>query len=377
MPELLTRDNLGVINSSITSPLRRIGLAAAGLPRLGTLEESGSRPDSIGTPIASAKPPMLIFRDGRWHDHKPWAISVLIVSALAVFWFVAERYTLGEWPRGSSLPGVIFGCAGLLIILFEMLLWLRKRGKLRVVRLIRAKYWMTAHIWLGLLSLPLVLCHSGFRFWNRDLSGILMGVFLIVIASGVWGLVMQQVIPSRMLDEVPAEAIRSQIGPKLDQLLKEASRLVRITCGEINAPDSLGEEEDWNSPSFGVVRTAGVVQDSSLTRRKAVRVDGAGSLLDFFNKEVAPFFTRRGLTRSRLRSATKSAALFGEFKDRLSPAAHPVIETLEEFCELRRQLARQERLHNWLYVWQCVHIPLSFALLILLGFHIYYSLKYM
>jgi len=82
-----------------------------------------------------------------------------------------------------------------------MLLWLRK--KFRVVRVGRAKLWMKAHIWLGLLCVPLLVLHSGFRGWNLALAGILMAVLLIVIASGVWGLALQQILPTIMLDEIP------------------------------------------------------------------------------------------------------------------------------------------------------------------------------
>src|SRR3712207_8829124 len=60
------------------------------------------------------------------------------------------------------------------------------------------KVWMRAHIWLGLLAVPLLVLHSGFYFRNLEATLLLL-LFLLVIVSGVWGLVMQQVIPSRML----------------------------------------------------------------------------------------------------------------------------------------------------------------------------------
>ena len=164
---------------------------------------------------------MLIFRGGNWPEHRPWFFGIIAASAAAMLWYGLEGYRSGSWPGGSSRPGFAFGIVGGLIIVFEMLLWVRK--KFRVVRIGRAKLWMKAHIWLGLLCVPLLVLHSGFRGWNLALAGILMAVLLIVIASGIWGLVLQQILPTFMLDEIPAETIRSQIDYVLRQLLEEAA----------------------------------------------------------------------------------------------------------------------------------------------------------
>ena len=91
---------------------------------------------------------------------------------------------------------------------FEFLLWPRKRY--RRWRVGRTQTWMKAHIWLGLLSLPVLVFHSGFR-WGGLLSAILMLLFLIVIVSGVVGLALQNYLPKKMLVDIPAETIHSQI----------------------------------------------------------------------------------------------------------------------------------------------------------------------
>ena len=95
--------------------------------------------------------------------------------------------------------GLSLGIAAGLICLFEFLLWPRK--KLRTWRVGPVQWWLRAHIWLGLLALPLAVLHSGFRL-GGPLSAATMIVFALVIASGVWGLAMQQFLPVRMLDMV-------------------------------------------------------------------------------------------------------------------------------------------------------------------------------
>jgi len=53
-----------------------------------------------------------------------------------------------------------------------------------------------------------------------------------------------------------------------------------------------------------------------------------------------------------------------------------VLRDLEEICEERRQFLVQRRLHLWLHSWLLVHVPLSFALLVLAAVHAVLSLRY-
>jgi hypothetical protein len=323
---------------------------------------------------------MLIFRGGNWPEHRPWFLGVVIASIAAIAWYGVEGYRTGIWPGGSSGPGFTFGVVGGLIILFEMLLWVRK--KYRAVRIGRAKLWMKAHIWLGLLCVPLLVLHSGFRWWNLALSGILMAVLFLVIASGIWGLVLQQVLPTIMLDEIPAETIHSQIDYVLGQLLAEARRLVYVTCGQGDRGLTQGDGTMTGQPDqtflvIGAVRTVGRVQGKVLqTRTQAMMVLGAEPLLGFFEEQVVPFFQAKHLARLPLGSSKRAAVMFRELKTSLSPESHGVVDTLESLCDQRRQFARQARLHSWLHAWLCVHLPLSVALFILMSVHIFYALKY-
>jgi hypothetical protein len=323
---------------------------------------------------------MLILRGGNWPEHRPWFLGIVAVSIAAAGWYGVEGYRTGQWPGGSSGPGFAFGVAGGLIIVFEMLLWVRK--KFRVVRIGRAKLWMKAHIWLGLLCLPLLVLHSGFHWWNLALSGILMAVFFIVIGSGIWGLALQQVLPTIMLDEIPAETIYSQIDYIRGQLLAEAGRLVRITCGQGDRGLTMADgtalsQADQTFLVIGAVRSAGRVQGKVLqTRTQAMSVLGSEPLLLFFEEHIVPFFQARKVAHLPLGSSKQAAAMFRELKTLLDPDAHGVVDTLESLCDQRRQFARQARLHFWLHAWLSVHLPLSVALLVLMIIHVVYALKY-
>jgi hypothetical protein len=321
---------------------------------------------------------MLIFRGGNWPQHRPWFLFLVVASAAALLGYALEGYWSGLWPGGSSVSGFSYGVIGGLIIVFEMLLWVRK--KFRIVRIGRATLWMKAHIWLGLLCVPLLVLHSGFRFWNLALSGILMAVLFVVIASGIWGLALQQILPAVMLEEIPAETIRSQIDRVLDQLLAEARRLVRLTCGQSGGQtvgDIATAGDDQTFLVIGAVRAAGRVQGKVLqTRTQAMMVLDSEPLLLFFDQQVVPFFKAANPARSPLGSSKRATAMFRELKSFLPQDAHGVVDTLEGICDQRRQLARQVRLHAWLHVWLCVHLPVSVALLVLMVAHIFYAMKY-
>jgi hypothetical protein len=289
-----------------------------------------------------------------WPLHRPWVIIAVAATALATAWYVAAGLASDTWPGGSSAPGFTFGVAGGLIILFQMLLWARK--KLRAWRLGRVQAWLRAHIWLGLLCLPLLVLHSGFR-WGGALSTVLLVLLLVVIASGVWGVLLQQLLPSRLLDDAPAEAMASQYDRVTGQLRDEAERLV-LAAGEPAAPAKPG-------PGKAAVAVA--------------TVDGpawAGHLRDAYDAVIEPFLRDGGAGRSPLRHGNRAAIVFQDLRVKLGPAAQPTLDGLEALCDQRRQLDHQARLHFWLHNWLLLHVPLSVALVVLMVVHVWVALKY-
>jgi hypothetical protein len=312
-------------------------------------------------------------------EHLPWIVASVLVTLAASAWFFFTGFRTAGWPSGSSLPGFTFGVLGGVIILFELLLWWRK--KVRAWRIGRAKVWMRAHIWLGLLCLPLLIYHSGFRM-GGTLSSILMILLLIVIASGVFGLVLQQVIPRRMLNELPAETIYGQIDRVASHLAKEAQRLVLATCGptedDLNArqlEQAVADLRATGHLTVGVVRTVGRVYGKVLqTRVPCAPVADTEPLRRFFHDTIAPFLAKGG--NSPLGNAGRAAALFEGLRTKVAPEVHETVATLEGLCEQRRQLDRQARLHFWLHSWLSVHLSLSVALVALMFVHIWVALKY-
>lgn len=326
-----------------------------------------------------------------WREHLGWIIFILAVSVLFGVLYLGQLsgHSWQDRPRASEGWLFIAGIAGGAICLFEFLLWPRK--KYRTVRIGRVKTWMKAHIWLGLLAVPLLLIHSGFNFRNFEAT-LLFILFLIVIASGVWGLVMQQFLPQKMLEEVAAETIYSQIEHISNLMVDEADRMVVAVCG-VSAADqakpatavvSAHEEEEilsaalaGNHFTVGAVRTIGGIQGKVLHSKSAYQlVEESEPLRDFFNQELADYLKRGKASGSRLAVANRARARFDELRLILKPETYDAVNALENMAEQRRQLDHQARLHFWLHNWLWVHLPLSVALMLLMAVHIFVTLKY-
>jgi hypothetical protein len=309
-------------------------------------------------------------------------ILVIAATVASLVWFLWVGWGAAAWPSGSSLPGFTFGVVGGLIIIFELLLWWKK--KVRVWRIGRAQAWLRAHIWLGLFTGPVLVLHSGLRF-GGVLSTVLLILLFVVIASGIYGLILQQYLPRLLLDQVPAETIYSQIDYLVDQLIREGNVLVRTTCGaapgEVEQPltvaDPTGGYTDDAFVIVGSVRTVGRVHGKVLeTRTTSQPVPDSEPLREFYNSQVEPFLRHGRAARSLLEVPTRAEVAFRDLKTKVPPAAHAAIDTLEGFCNQRRQWERQSRIHFWLHSWLWLHLPLSIALVVLMIVHIFVALKY-
>lgn len=325
---------------------------------------------------------MLVFDQENWPRHRPWAVFVGLATLGATLWYAVASALASRFLGGGSLPGFTFGVIGGFICLFEFLIWPRK--KFRAWRVGRVQTWMKLHIWLGLLSLPVLVLHSGFRL-GGSLSAWLMILFLVVIASGVWGLVLQNFLPKKMLVDVPAETIHSQIGRIIGLYHDEAARLVQDACGKAaaTATDVLADEEEDGSDTtrhfvVGAVRSAGKIRGKVLESRSAgPTIAGSEPLRVFYESEVSAFLRPDGFKKSPLRYADRAKVIFDNLRTKLEIPAHPAAAALENLCDQRRQLAEQQRLHFWMHSWLVVHLPLSVALIVLMFVHIYEALKYL
>jgi len=288
------------------------------------------------------------------HTHTNWAVASLLIFGVSVVLYGIYRVPPSGSPMGGTALGITFGIAGFAFMIFAALLGARK--KVPVWRVGRAQTWMRGHLWLGLLSLPLIVFHSGLRY-GHGLTAALMTLLIVVVASGVFGAALQHYMPRVMTREVTMETIYEEIEHVRAQLREEAEELVTQASVE---------------PAKGADTGGGASAGATV----AVHEDVAAPLRNFFEQELKPFLESPGARGHALADAAQSRSAFVQLKTLVPLALHATLEDLESICEEERQLSLQARLHLWLHGWLLLHIPLSLALILLGAVHAVVALRY-
>lgn len=301
--------------------------------------------------------------------HRPWITGTLIVLVASLVAYVVYAIVSVRGAMGGSAGGIVFGSVGSALMLFAGLLGARKR--VPTWRIGRGTTWMRGHLWLGLLSFPLILFHSGFRFGGGSLTRTLMILFVVVIVSGVAGAVIQEFIPRMMTRTVPMETIYEQIDHVREQLVEEAQTAVVDICGALEGDLArAGELERATAASAGT--RGGLTFASGLAADMRV----SATIREFFQTQVKPYLERSGKHGSALAKEDNARGMFRDLRVLIPNALWPRLADLENICDEKRQLDRQRRMHHLLHGWLFVHVPLSYAILVLGAIHAVLALRY-
>ncbi len=305
----------------------------------------------------------------------PWAWFTLLATLALVAIYVGAFYPAYlPWlhlpasisqPRrqhysvGNSPLGLAYGAAAYAIFIFAVLLNTRK--KFPLVRVGRVQTWLRAHIWLTILTLPLVFMHAAFRF-GGVMTSSLMWLYLLVMLSGFYGLALQQVLPRQMKLHLPLETIYEQIPYLTRQLLASAQKMrgelrpAAPTAASVDAPKVMVTPTLAGTPAQAA--TAPAPEDQS-----------AMSMLDALERDIIPYLAARHPDRSAIAHDAAALEFFRSLRLRVAPAYQERVDLLAGWCAERRQMLLQARYHHWLHGWLLVHVPASFLLIILTGWH--------
>jgi predicted cobalt transporter CbtA len=302
-------------------------------------------------------------------SHRPWFIFSLAALAVAGIGYAIYSSMSVRGPSGGSAVGLIYGSVGYALMLFAGLLGLRK--KFPIMRVGRTTTWMRGHLWLGLLSFPLILFHAAFSLGAGALTRTLMVLFIIVVLSGLLGAVLQHFIPRLMTERVQLETIYEQIDPVRVQLLEEAEKIVADLSSALEGDlSSIGEKQRAVAASAGT--RGGLTVASGLGAS-----DRTNDIVrEFFRTEVRPFLLQTSSRPGPLADKDQASGMFGQLRVQTPRNLWPKLEDLENLCDEKRGLDRQRRMHHFLHGWLLVHIPLSYALLALGAIHAVFALRY-
>lgn len=256
------------------------------------------------------------------HKRMRWlkVATVLCLAAIVAYAFIDVE----PRPNGGTWYGYTLGTIGALLIVWLALLGIRKRRMNPGVWSLKA--WTSAHVYLGLSLIVIATLHTGFQFgWNvHTLAYTLM---MLVIASGVYGIVVYAVLPARLSNN-RREMTKAQMLDALDALDRQLEA----------AAQPLGRAES------DLVIAA--LQQDPFAGGLAMRLTG------------------------RLRICRTAAAITALAGLADTPAEQRVLSLLAKRGAQLEQIRQHLRLRAMLEVWLFVHVPLTIALLGALTAHI-------
>ena len=249
---------------------------------------------------------------------------LLLIATTASYVYYSRR----EFPHGGSKWGIGYGIAGTVLILLLAFFGIRKRAYRSTFGTL--EQWLQSHIYLGLLVMVILLFHTGGRFNDRVAVTALLLV-AIVVASGIAGAILYAAVP-RFLTEVESNLTADEISEQVNDLLRQ---MVRIASERSAAFQDVFNE----------------------LAREALPPLLAGWRL------VGPRHERKRETQRR---AQLVAAVPKEEQDEL----RQMLVLSRQRQELLHRLVIQQRYKNILEAWLYVHVPFTFALLIIAALHI-------
>ena len=254
-----------------------------------------------------------------------WKGILLCLASIAAIWVYFSF--AGKVRRIDYLSGWALLAVMLFLALYN------GRKKLPFLPLGSSELWLQLHVWIGYFALALFLIHLQFRVPSGWFEIALAFLFGIVMASGVFGLVLSRQIPKR-LTTLGGEVLFERIPAHRQKVLERAEKLALTSSSETQAP----------------------------------------TLLDFYTKNLRDFFASKpsfwrnlmGTERSLFRMLEKVEDLRRYTNTREK-------EILAELAELAREKHRLEyhySLQGVLKAWLFVHIPFTYSLLLFSFVHV-------
>lgn len=273
---------------------------------------------------------ILEFRHGRYLK-----VALLLCAAAIAVYCWHEPPAVYLKPYGGTWLGYTLGTIGAVLILWLMLLGIRKRRYGSSVGTLQG--WTSAHVYLGISLIIIATLHCGFEFgWNiHTLAYVLM---MLVIGSGFVGIYAYLRYPGFMTSNLSGETLEQML-LKVSDLERKCKRIALNLPDEVNALFANASK-----------RAAEVSALGGSFRRQLAGVDPKHPM-----RVARDQLLKMGVRGYSAEQAKAHEQLVAEMSR---------IVTLTD--RVRRDLQLRARMQAWLFA----HVPLSFALLAALTAHI-------
>lgn len=166
---------------------------------------------------------------------KPYELEISLF-VVVVLGGVYIAYELLSEPRGGHPFGHWLGIVGMfMMVMTELLYSLRKRTRL-LNWAGAVRYWLSFHIFTGIVGPFLVLMHTGLQF--RGLAGVSFLLTVVVVASGFIGRYLYTALPRTLTGVVASRADidreASQLRDGLQMFQAEKSERIQAIVADLS-----------------------------------------------------------------------------------------------------------------------------------------------
>ncbi len=272
---------------------------------------------------------ILEYKNGRYLK---LALALCALAIGAYVWH--EPPTVYLKPYGGTWLGYTLGTVGAVLILWLMLLGVRKRRYRSGTGSLQG--WTSAHVYIGTSLLVIVTLHCAFEFgWNVHTAAYVLMV--LVIVSGFFGVYAYLHYPALMTANLGEEQVETVV-LKIADLDRKCRRMALDLSDEVNA----------------------IVMKSSRASLREPRIRTS------FRRRLAGDAVRCP-TRDAGAALTRVGAKFTGDQAKLN---QQLLTAMTQKSVMIDQLRRDRRFRAILEIWLVVHVPLSFALLAALIAHV-------
>ena len=253
--------------------------------------------------------------------------NVLIVLVLAVGVFGTHNAYDAALYDSTFLTGWTLFISILMLTLFNL------RKKLTMVPIGSNASWLQFHIYLGALTVLVFALHVGWRLPDGFIEVSLAILFVVVAGTGIAGVVLSRTLPKR-LTRRGEEVILERVPSFLAVLREEAEQVVIRSATET----------------------------------------GSNTIRDFYSENLHSFFMRPKNFLEHLIASNRG--LFGLLTEIDNTDRYFNERERELFGELRALVVKKDELdfhyalQTTLKAWLLIHIPATYALIILAVLHL-------
>jgi hypothetical protein len=268
------------------------------------------------------------------YKHGRYLKLALVLCAVAIGVYAwHEPPTVYLKPYGGTWLGYTLGTVGAVLILWLMLLGIRKRRYRSNIGSLHG--WTSAHVYLGTSLIIIATLHCAFEFgWNiHTLAYVLM---MLVIASGFFGVYSYLRYPESMTTNLAGETLETM-------LLKVADLEVKCKRIALELPDEVNS----------------LFIDAS--KRAAAKSALGGS----FRRQMAGVDPKHPM-----RLALDELLKMDRFTGAQAKSQEQLVAELTRIVSLTDRVRRDLQFRALMQLWLYFHVPLSFALLAALSAHV-------